>query len=344
MKEEDRDNIVLFPNVERRLVEKGIEALQNKQLSEAISLLEQGYALDPDNGDVMAALVLAYFEGGALTRAKELCKEMLLAGQGDYFQIVEMYITILIQLHEYKEITEVLEALLDEREVPAEKREHFMTILQFSQRLADNEPVPEMTEQDSEPARQETGIQPEELDLLKITDLNEQVALAGKLANQNIRPFVNRIGEYLKSAEGHPFMKTMLLNILREQEMLNEMNVVKFGLMENFIPAELPAPHSQPLENEVGRRLATELEHQDPFLLESTLSLLGRHEFAVYPFKLEPDDPAAWAAAFEYTAQVYLGNEPSVGELAGRYSTNLDAVSKAAGWIEKVEEISYPII
>ncbi|WP_043934204.1 tetratricopeptide repeat protein [Bacillus sp. EB01] len=343
MKKEDGDNIVLFPNVERRLVEKGIEALQDKQFREAIELLEQGYELDSDNEDVMAALVLAYFEAGALNKAKELCKEMLIVGQGDYFQIVEMYITILIQLHEYKEITKILEALIEEKEVPAEKKEHFITILQFCQRLSEQEPVQPLEEMEAETSHQEE-LKPGDLDLFSKTDLNEQVGIAGKLSNQNIRPFVEEISTFLSAEEGHPFLKTMLLNILREQEVTNVINVRKFGMLEKINPEELKPPHSQPNDNEAGVQLIKALEHQDPLLLESALSLLARHAFAVYPFELLPADQAAWAAAFEYTALLYLGNEPDIERLAEKYGTIAEHVSEAASWIRKVEEISYPII
>ena len=61
-----------------------------------------------------------------------------LKGIGDYFQMVDLYLTILIQLHEYQEIVITIEALLDEKEIPPEKHDHFLTILQFSRRMADN--------------------------------------------------------------------------------------------------------------------------------------------------------------------------------------------------------------
>lgn len=338
MKKKGRENIVFFPDVERRLAEKGIEALQEKRFNEAIGLLEQGRELDPLNSDISAALVLAYFEAGALRKAKGLCKEMLMEGAGDYFQLVEMYITILIQLHEYREITEVLEALLDEREVPAEKREHFLTILQFSKRLADNEPIPN-GDSGFEDFHEESSVEeirPGEIDFYKIDDLREQVGIAGKLASQNIQPFLPEITRFLKDEKGHPFFKTILLNLLGEQNIDSDIVIRKFEVAEKVNPVLIPALHELYQERETGRILAEELEHRDPVLLENVLSLVQRYFFVSYPFELEPGNPSAWAAAFHSIALSYLGSSHDLEAMAKFYKVKKEEVEKAIHWVRKV--------
>ncbi|WP_059171313.1 tetratricopeptide repeat protein [Bacillus sp. FJAT-27445] len=344
MKKKGRDNIVFFPDVERRLAEKGIEALQEKRYRDAIELLEQGYELDPADTDIKAALVLAYFEAGALKKAKSLCKEMLLAGTGDYFQLVEMYMAILIQLHEYREITSVLEALFDEGEVPAEKREHFQTILQFCKRMADNEPLPSANRETEDGQEEEETIRPGEIDFFKVNDLKDQVMIAGKLASQNIQPLVPEIFRFLASEKGHPFFKTILLNVLKEQSVDSEIIVKKFGVVQTVNPVRMSALHSLPLELEASGILAGELEHSDPVLLENVLSLMQRHFFASYPIELDPKLPSAWAAAFHWIGLSYLGGSPDLGEMARIYKVKEEKVETAVNWIQKVEEISYPII
>ncbi|MCL6574313.1 MAG: tetratricopeptide repeat protein, partial [Bacillus sp. (in: Bacteria)] len=133
-----KDNVIYFPGLEKGLTKKGLDYLEKKKYTEAINLLEDAKELDPDNDDVLVGLVLAYFEAGSFKKAKELANEMLLKGIGDYFQTVDLYLTVLIQLHEYHEIIETIEALLEEKEIPPEKYDHFLTILQFSQRMEEN--------------------------------------------------------------------------------------------------------------------------------------------------------------------------------------------------------------
>ena len=132
-----KDNLIFLPGLEKRLTDKGLESLQNKRYQEAITLLEEAREHDPENSDILIGLVLAYFEAGAYHKAKNMANEMLLKGIGDYFHMVDLYLTILIQLHEYHEIVTTIEALFDEKEIPPDRHDHFLTILQFSKRMAD---------------------------------------------------------------------------------------------------------------------------------------------------------------------------------------------------------------
>ncbi|WP_318508149.1 tetratricopeptide repeat protein [Bacillus sp. T3] len=131
-------NIILFPDLDKRLVEKGLDQLKQKNFSAAIELLNEASQLNPDNEDVFIGLVLAYFEAGNYNEANKLAKKLLQTGIGDYFKIVDMYIMILVQQHEYAEIVMTIEALLEEKEVPPEKIEHFMNMLQFSRKVANS--------------------------------------------------------------------------------------------------------------------------------------------------------------------------------------------------------------
>ncbi|MDV2687547.1 tetratricopeptide repeat protein, partial [Alkalihalophilus lindianensis] len=80
-----------------------------------------------------------------------------------------------------------IEALLDEKEVPPEKYEHFLTILQFSRKMAAHH------EESAEPSPTNDGNQ--ELGLLSDNNLNDQLLLVSSLADKNIRPFFNEIEE-----------------------------------------------------------------------------------------------------------------------------------------------------
>jgi tetratricopeptide (TPR) repeat protein len=217
-----KDNIIFLPGLEKRLTDKGLESLQNKRYQEAITLLEEAREHDPENSDILIGLVLGYFEAGAYQKAKVLANDMLLKGIGDYFHLVDLYLTILIQLHEYQEIVSTIEALFDEKEIPPERHDHFLTILQFSRRMADNDIEEEQIE-----ALQESKL-PKELNLTALKNINEQMLVISSLAEKNIRPYIEEIKEYLTLEPGHPFLKTMLLTLLKEQEYDKEIMVEKF--------------------------------------------------------------------------------------------------------------------
>ncbi|MFB3165728.1 tetratricopeptide repeat protein [Neobacillus sp. 179-C4.2 HS] len=332
-----KDNIIFLPGLEKRLTDKGLESLQNKRYREAITLLEEAKAHDPENSDILIGLVLAYFEAGAYIKAKDLANEMLLKGIGEYFHMVDLYLTILIQLHEYQEIVSTIEALFDEKEIPPDRHDHFLTILQFSKRMADNslqEPMEEVKE----------GTHLKELKLSSLKNLNEQMLAISSLAEKNIRPYMDEIKEYLNSESGHPFLKTMLLTLLKEQEYDKKIEVKKFNEDVSLIPTELPDVQTQPRMKEIEKILEAKLENSDPVLFENMKGMVERIFFISYPFELKPEAARAWAAAFHLLVLDYLGGEPDVDDLADEYEISTEKIEQALAKIRELEEISYPNI
>jgi tetratricopeptide (TPR) repeat protein len=332
-----KDNVIYFPGLEQRLTDKGLESLEKKKFKEAIALLEEARELDPNNDNTLIGLVLAYFEAGSFKNAKVLAKEMLHKGIGDYFQLVDLYLTVLIQLHEYHEIVSTVEALLEEKEIPPEKHDHFLTILQFSRRMAENR----------QPAEEDVlteDTNTKELHLLKIKDLNEQLLLISSLAEKNIRPYITEMADYLKDETGHPFLKTMLITLLKEQEVDKEFVVRKFSKEETFRLGSLPEVRVQPKMNQVKELLEAQLLSNNPVLFEQTIGMVERIFFISYPFDLEPKSPAAWAAAFHLLAENYLGMDGEIEEVSDDYQVSSDEIILARAKIEEIDKISYPNI
>ncbi|MCM3568366.1 lipopolysaccharide assembly protein LapB [Neobacillus mesonae] len=327
-----KDNIIFFPGIEKRLTDKGMESLHHKKFSEAISFLEQAKEYDPENDEILIGLVMAYFEASFFQKAKELAKEMLHKGIGDYFQMVDLYLTILIQLHEYHEIITTIEALLEEKEVPPEKSNHFITILQFSRKMLVNH------QYESQLEEEEHG----ELGLFSLDDLNEQMLLVSSLAAKNIRPYLGEIEEYLKAESGNSFLKTILLTLLKEQEISQPLTVVKFEIEQTVIPVDLPEVREMPKMLEVKAALRNRLENSNPVLFENILALVDRIFFISYPIDLDPYSPSAWAAAFHSLAEEYHGIETDLTELAEEYAVNSEEITRAIEEIDRIEKISYP--
>lgn len=340
MKKRDakKDNLILFPGIEKRLLEKGLDYLKQKKYREAIDYLQEALELDPDNSDIYVGLVLANYEAGNGVRAKELAAEMLRSGHGDYIQVIDLYLMILVQLNEYEEIVSTLEALFDEKEIPDDKYEYFVKMLEFGNRMLDSKtaPIPmDSFENDAES---------EELNLFDYDDPKDQVLIAARLAKQNIRPYIGQIKEYLSSVEGHPFQKTMLLTILLEQEYNEEIEVVKLSWKEKLIPAQLPELKAYFESNEARSLLRSQLESEDPVLYENIAGLMERHSFLIYPFEMPFGDAKATSAAYHFMANEYFGFEEPLESFAALYQASREESSDVLAFIRMLEEISYPII
>lgn len=336
MRDSKKDNVILFPGLEKRLLEKGLEYLKQKKYRDAIQFLEQALVHDPENSDIYVGLVLANFEAGSLKQAKQIAAQMLRSGLGDYIQVIDLYLMILVQLNEYDEIVSTIEALLDEKEIPGDKQEHFTRMLEFGRRMLESGPeMEEAAEVESE------GVS---LGLFDLQDPKEQVMIAARLTKENIRPYIKEIKEYLASEQGHPFQKTMLLNILKEQEYAEETDVRKFGWEKSFIPSRLPDLKDYIAMNDVIQILGDELENADPVLFENVLSLIERHFFLVYPFDLPNGEAEAWAAAYHFMANEYYGFDESLESFAELYTSSEKETGEVLAFIRMLEEISYPII
>lgn len=328
-------NVILFPDLDKRLVEKGLDKLKQKNFSAAIELLNEASQLNPDNEDVFIGLVLAYFEAGNYKEANKLAKKMLQTGIGDYFQIVDMYIMILVQQHEYAEIAMTIEALLEEKEVPPEKIEHFMKMLQFSRKMADS--VQEQREPDKIDHNQKTELK---FDLFSIIDPGEQVQLAGRLASSNVRAYIEELADYLASDAGDPFFKTILLTVLKEQDYDKQILVKKFSRQVEITPNLLFEVHSHPDYQACVQIVEAELENEDPILLDSIKQLMERYFFLLYPFTTEIGSAKEWSAAFHFIASAYFGQEKEMDQVVELYGAKDSEVRDAVDLIARIEENS----
>lgn len=331
-----KENVIFLPDMDKRLMEKGLDSLQLKQYREAIEFFSEALQLDPDNHDVYIGLVLAYFELGNLPEAKQLAKEMLKTGIGDYFQVVDLYIMILVQQHQFEEIISTIEALLEEKEVPSDKLEHFTRMLHFSQKMLlekieKREDIPEEPEEHAD------------MNLFSLKDPKEQVHIAAQLANQNVRSYIKEIASYLSAQDAQPFFKTMLLNVLKEQEYEKPIIVSKFGINQEIVPNELFELHQHPDYSPIYELISGELENENPVLLENIKVFMDRYFFLLYPFRIESlGGPNNWAAAFHYICLSYLGLDETLSEIAEKYSANEMEVSSAVTLIGQIEEFSSP--
>ncbi len=332
-----KGNVILFPDLENRLLEKGLEQLTKKNYREAIDFLSEAQQLNPTNEDVFIGLVLAYFESGNYTVAKRLTQDMLNSDIGDYLRIFDMYIMILVELHQYEEIVTNLEILFEEKEIPHAKFEHFTKILQFSKKMIlDRQNQEDETEQEQE---QFLGKQ-KQLHLFSITEPEEQIQSAGFLADSNIRTFIEEIADYLKSDQGDAFFKTLLLNVLKEHDYEKEIVVTKFGKSLIVTPNHLFEIHLHPDFLEINARLSEVLEHENPNLLEGIIRVMERHFLLLYPFNIDPKAPEIWASAFHFITLAYFGQEEELSKVANLYNADENRLSSAIAFIENCDEIS----
>ena len=325
--------IIPFPGLGKRLLDRGMEALMEKRYKEASELLNQAVEIDDDNYNAQFGLIVALVELGDYRPAKEHCRSIMNKGIGDYFQVMEMYVMILLQLNEYDEMESTVQALLEDGHVPIDKEEHFEKMLEFSRKMQEERAEKEQALDDDDYG-EDTG----SLQLLD-RSYEEQVRVVAGIRDENARKYLAEIKDYLQSPDGFPFLKTMLLLILKEQEVQEPCDVEKFLKHTSVIPAELDNLEDRDFLVQVKQMISEELEHENPTLCLLAEQLLERHHYLMFPF--DPTDSyESWAASYHFLAAGYQGFELEEQELLDRYNAEKDKFHRYLDFIMHIEEIS----
>lgn len=337
MKSKDKtSNVIKFPNVEKLLVEKGLDCLEKKKFRDAIRFIEEARGDEPYNEQLLIGLVIAYFEADYLTEAKAVARDLLQKGIGDYDQVIDLYVMILLQLHEYEEVIAIIRALLEEQHFSSKQREHYQDILIFSEKMCEQQ---KNSPNDDTIQKEASGSGTPFLDGLNEQQQLEQIK---RLAEQNIRPYLQEIADFLQAESAHPFLKTLLLHILKEQEVEREFTVTKFGESKTIAPLSMPDIPVQ-LQIDITTILQEVVASDNPVLYENIHSLVTQHFFLLYPIEFPSEEAAVWAAAYHLLGYQYYGYESAapLSEVASIYEVPEEQVEQSFQFILLVEKNTF---
>ncbi|WP_404444199.1 tetratricopeptide repeat protein [Sutcliffiella horikoshii] len=325
--------IVEFPNLKQRLLEKAMQTMKEKKFSEALELFEQARENEYAYAEVELGMVVCYMELGQLTEARNRCKKMLREDIGDYFHVLQIYITVLIQLKEYAEVKTTIEAILEEDKLPAQYAQNFYQLLEFARKMLPSEEN-ELTEPDY-------NDQEDDLFLLHEGNVQKQYELIQSLKHRNIRPLIPDIQKYLEDEMKHPVLKTFLLHILIEQGWDKETEVTKMGQRITIVPTNLVNGEADPFLNKIISILEDKVETDNPSLFEGLKEMLVRIHTVQFPLPLTPEKPEVWAAGLHSAGLELFGLDAKDDELAEEYNVSKMEVKSAIREINKLEDFSY---
>ncbi|WP_409289610.1 tetratricopeptide repeat protein [Peribacillus sp. SCS-37] len=330
--------VIPFPGLADRLIDRGLDSLKEKNFKDAAGFFREARELEPEHAEMNVGLVVSLVELGNYREAEEICKELLRKGIGDYFQVVNIYLMILLNLNEHEEMAGVIRALLEEKQVPPDKEEHFYKMLEFCERALEEHADLQ------DPADSSDAVLQPGFDLLGKNSEQEQLLLISQLAHANIRPYLGEMKVFLKSPERNPFLKTLIITILRDQGVGEVIEIEKFGRVIEAAPELLPDILETDFLQGTVSVLEEMLSHEDPTLSEFARSLVERHNFILYPFEPIEFNARNWAAAYHILAGEYQGAGLSEDEASARYDADLTRIQAILEELRNYEEISYPTI
>ncbi|WP_191689558.1 tetratricopeptide repeat protein [Sporosarcina gallistercoris] len=291
-----KGNMIVFPGTVERLLDQAEDAMQAEEFEEAVRISEQLLEIAPNLSELPGILAVAYYETKAFEQAKTYAAQWLQSDMSEYFEAMELYLAICMQLQDYVEVEDTIGALLDEGVIPSELKQKFIYLRELNGRL-----LSRFTDDFSMQPKETVSFE----SFLQMDGFQQQQMLA-QLENNGAENSQSLLAEIAVHDELPPVLRTVALVLLRNTGYENPLVIRKFGRGLSVIPSELPLPGEDAVSKEIFALLQDSLD-KDP----SRLSLIEEavRKFALVSYPLDWGVPAeAVASAYEnYSAFLFEG-------------------------------------
>ncbi|MFC4737473.1 tetratricopeptide repeat protein [Bacillus daqingensis] len=332
-KEENRDNVVLFPGLISRLVERGMQALKEKRYYDALSCFQQTTDLEPNHPQARYGMVITNIELNRMEQAESHCRSMLDEGVGDYYEILQVYISILVQLGDYEEVVHMLESVMEEDRLPSDKAEHFYQLLSFARQMTET-PIHKSQDAEFELPRGEL------VEQLEKGTVDQQLGAIQQLSKYDVQAVKETYSQFLADPQQNPVLKSYILQLLKELDCTDTFEVYKFGETYEVDINRLEAVFHEQFGKAVFKELEQELDQENPSMLDMIGQMWWHFLFALYPKSPRPIDAPVWAAALHATARRMFGEDP--GDVTALYGAEEADVKQAEELLRELESIVLP--
>ena len=227
---------------------------------------------------VQSVYILSLLETGRAMDAKEICETLYEKKSPFFEQVIELYLTILLDLKEYKQLNEVLDSLMKDSTYTFQQKKNFKQLKELSIKM-----LSDTTYTNDEDMNNEIDHEQFKLENFKKLPYGQQEQLIQMAFQTDVMDISNEIITIVESSDIIPTIKSLALLLLGAAGVENEVTVEKFGFKETVIPTSPPErtavdrvePIKQYIENELSK---------DPTKLEMTLEMVHRHAFTLFPF------------------------------------------------------------
>lgn len=300
-----RDNVILFPGSLERLLDEGLDAVEDGDYERAIKAFEQVYRFDTDHQSYLAPYAVALYETKDFVKAKEIAEKLLQSGTANYIDAMELYLAISIQLQLYDEVEMAIDALFEEDAIPEEMVNKFNYLRQLNQRLSDRY-TPDETR-----FHQETFTLEEFLE----QPVEMQQNMLSTLESGDITSAIPVIAQIVEQEELRPLVVTFALVLLYQVEYEQPVTVKKFGREKTVIPSKIALPNQDERTAEVLDLLGVQFE-KDPSMLQLAIEAVQKYGILDYPFSWDGHSTEEVAKAYaQYIHSMFSGNQIECNDL-----------------------------
>lgn len=262
-------------------------------------------------------------EEGAI--AKSMAKET-------YYDVVSMYVTTLKELGEFEEAIDILIEELSMPYIPYQYEMMFNT--------AYDEVLLEKQEANYEVESRHQIFSIEEIaQVLKNRSCNEDLLYMAldQLQQLNIRMIIPVVRDYLLDPQCHFFAKTLLIEIMIEQQVDEDMEVEKFGEYYSINPSYMPLVLQQSQYEGIAKYLQNVLEDENPTLFQQCIEYLEYTLYAIYPYDIYEDEYSIIAGTIHYYVALLQSMDIDLEDIEIAYNVSGQEVESKLHLLKRIE-------
>ena len=249
-----------------------------------------------------------------------------------YYDVVSMYVTTLKELGEFEEAINILIEELSMPYIPYQYETLFNTA--YDEVLLDKQEA----NYEVESKNQIFSIE-EISQVLKNKECNEDLLYMAldQLQQLNVRMIIPVIQDYLMNPQNHFFDKTLLIEIMIDQQIDEDIQVEKFGRYYDINPSYMALVLEQTQYAETLKYLQNGIEDENPSLFEQCVEYLEYTLYALYPQDIYEEDCHVLAAAIHYYVATLQSMDIDLNDLEVMYYCDKSEIEQRILALKQIE-------
>ena len=277
MKNNKQPKVIAFPGMVERLLMQAEQHVNQYEYKLAVECFEQVLQYEKLSVEYLGMYAYCLYEMKRYEDAKATCELLLEQNPPHYFEVMELYLTVCMQLKQFKQVEKLIESMKQQKIIPAQQLEKFERLQTLNANVAQ---LKEQQEKQEQPIDKDEWFEAEVFIRLS---KDEQLIVMQQLTERNIRPIQEELIAIVEHEGTHPFIKSLICILFVEQEVSAELTIQKFGETITVNTQTLLLPTSMPKFMALSEALYALFE-QEPSTLELVQFMLSKHAIVMYPF------------------------------------------------------------
>lgn len=303
------------------------EYIANGQFQDALDLLT-----NIDDEMVRYQRLVCLYGLGEYQMAKAEGMVAKVKASNTYYDVISIYVAALKELEEFEEAIDIVVEELSMPYIPYE----YETIFN----AAHDELLLAKREANEGMERHNNAFSLEDMENILMKDIpNEDLLYMAieQMEGMNIRRLLPAIRNFLKDDHKPSFAKSLLVELMIDQEIDEEMVLVKNGIEYEINPSYAPLVLNQEVGGAILALLSEGIEDENPSLFSLCEQFLNFYLYLIYPKYIDEYDyrPIAGAIHYHLASMQYIDLELDDVELL--YNCNKEEIIEKLNEIKQIE-------